>query len=59
MGWIAEKLEFDSWELQDFLFSIASSLVLVPSQPVLYLYVLGALFLVIKWAGHENDHISV
>jgi hypothetical protein len=57
MGWMAEKLEFDSQHGRDFLFSAASRLALVPTQPILW--VLGALSLVVKWVGHENYCLSL
>jgi hypothetical protein len=50
-------LGFDSWqELEILLFTTVSRMALGPTQPAIQ-WVSGALFLGVKWPGHEADHL--
>jgi hypothetical protein len=58
MSWMAEELEFNSWQSEEiFLFSTMSRLALGPTQPPSQ-WVLGPLSKGAKWLGHEADHSS-
>jgi hypothetical protein len=52
---MTEGLEFETWYGQEFLFSVLSRPALGSTQPPIQ-WMLGALFLEVKWLGHEGDH---
>jgi hypothetical protein len=55
MGWVAERLEFKSLQLKDFLLSTLSRQVLEPTQPPLE-WVPGVLSVGLKRLGCEAHH---